>query len=147
MTTSGRRNASPAALGGTAGLAALYSLWRGQAKAGFSLHPPYEIAFPDFDAGLAQDCVGGGAVEIEVRQDEMREVLLAGELQGVAGDIEHDLARLAAVDLLGLEALDVGQGGGDAGAQLVQRLFGVFPGLEKPHARQPPRPFPAQPAA
>src|SRR5260370_31461423 len=126
MPTSGRRNEKAAALGGTAGLAAFYTLWRGQVKAGFSLHTPYEIAFPDFDAGLAQDCVGGGAVEIEVRQDEMREVLLAGELQGVAGDIEHDRARLAAVDLLGLEVLDVGQGRCDAGPRLVPRVFGGF---------------------
>src|SRR5260370_19832102 len=101
MPTSGRRKEKPAALGGTAGLAALYTLWRGQAKAGFSLHTPYEIAFPDFDAGLAQDCVGGGAVEIEVPPDEMRAEQRRGELHGVSAHTEHDLARLAAVDLLG----------------------------------------------
>jgi len=66
---------------------------------------PEEIAFPDLDAAVAQDCVRGRAMEIEVRQGEVQQILLSRELQRVAADAEHDLAVLAAVDLLGLEGL------------------------------------------
>src|SRR5438874_4849101 len=92
----------------------------------FSLNTPYEVAFPDFHAALAQDCVGGGAVEIEVRHGEMQQILLTGQLQRVAGNGEGDLTALAAIDLVGLEALEVAQHGIDAAAQVGQGLFSVF---------------------
>src|SRR5216683_5293829 len=86
----------------------------------FSLNTANEVAFPDFHTALTQDCVGGGAVEIEVRHGEMLEILLARELQRVAGNAERDVAALAAVDLVWLEALDIAQHGIDATAQLAQ---------------------------
>ena len=85
-----------------------------------------EIPFPDLDARLTQDCVGRGAMEIEVRQCEVEQILLAGELQRIATDGEDDLAALAAVDLLGLEVADIGQHGGNARAQLAHRLLGFL---------------------
>src|SRR5215469_1190686 len=63
------------------------------------------IALADLDAGMPQDVVGGGDVEIEVRQPEMEQEVLALEGQGVGADRQRDLAGFAAVDLGRLEAL------------------------------------------
>src|SRR5471030_937629 len=100
-----------------------------------------EIPFPDFDATLAQDCVGRGAVEIEVRHGEMLEILRTGQFQRITADREHDFSSFAAVDLFGLEALDVVQYGGDAGAELAQRLLGVLRRLGNLHAGKSGRAF------
>src|SRR5471030_2087004 len=98
-----------------------------------------EIPFPDFDATLAQDCVGRGAVEIKVRHGEMLEILRTGQFQRIAADREHDFASFAAVDLLGLEALDVAEHRGDAGTELAEGLLGVLGCLGNLHAGKPGR--------
>ena len=72
-------------------MASRYTHRRAKAKGRFipkTLHPTDEIPFPDIDAGLTQDCVRAGAVEIEVRHGEMHQVLLARELHGIAGDLQ-----------------------------------------------------------
>jgi hypothetical protein len=43
-----------------------------------------ESVFPDLDAGVAQDCVSGGAMEIEVRHGHVQQTLPAAELRLVA---------------------------------------------------------------
>src|SRR5438034_11682394 len=79
----------------------------------------HEIALADLDATLPDDVVGGGGVEIEVRQGVAEQQALAGELAGLAareGDL--DLLALGAVDLGGLDALAVVDGLGDAVLQM-----------------------------
>src|SRR3954470_4022597 len=65
----------------------------------------HEVALAELDAAVAQDVVGGGAVEIEVRQDEVEQQRLPGELALVAAELERDVLVLGAVDLRRLEAL------------------------------------------
>src|SRR5262245_49759791 len=65
----------------------------------------HEVALAELEAAVAQDVVGGGAVEIEVRQDEIEQQRLAGELALVAAELERDVLVLGAVDLRRLEAL------------------------------------------
>ena len=74
---------------------------------------------------MAQDVVGGGGVEIEVRQEEVEEILAALELQLVTADLQHDFAILRAVDLIRRHALHEIDGLGDASLQLVEGLFRV----------------------
>src|SRR5882757_1616273 len=60
----------------------------------------HEIALADLDAALANDVVGGGGVEIEVRQ-------AAAEQQALPGEV-HDVAvRRGELDLLGVGAVNV----------------------------------------
>src|SRR5262245_34265996 len=63
----------------------------------------HEIALAELNPALAQDVVGGGAVEIEIRQRVGEQQRLAGELARRSAR-ERDLDRLvlAAVDLRGL---------------------------------------------
>src|SRR5690242_16123468 len=67
-----------------------------------------EILLADVGAGFAQDVVGGGAVEEHVGQHEVQQVGLAFEVHLAAAHLQVDGAGLAAVDLLGGEALHVG---------------------------------------
>src|SRR5436190_10000206 len=81
----------------------------------------HEIALADLDAALADDVVGGGGVEIEVRQRVAEQQALAGELAGLAareGDL--DLLALGAVDLALLDALEILDGLGNALLELRQ---------------------------
>src|SRR5262245_20561823 len=57
------------------------------------------VALADLDAVVAQDVVGGGDVEIEVRQRMPEQVLLAVELDLAAAHLHHHLALLGAVYL------------------------------------------------
>src|SRR5205807_8030390 len=75
---------------------------------------PHEVALAELDAAVAQDVVGGGAVEIEVRQDVVQQQPLSGELALVGAELDRDLLVLGAVDLRRLEALDVVDGLGEA---------------------------------
>src|SRR3979490_3013195 len=75
----------------------------------------HEVALADLDAALADDVVGGGGVEIEVRQGVAEQQALAGELAGLAareGDL--DVLAFGAVDLALLDALEIVDGLGDA---------------------------------
>src|SRR5690242_11977777 len=67
-----------------------------------------EILLADVGAGFAQDVVGGGAVEEHVGQHEVQQVRLTFEVHLAAAHLQVDGAGLAAVDLLGGEALHVG---------------------------------------
>src|SRR5262249_41627538 len=63
----------------------------------------HEIALAELDPAVAQDVVGGGAVEIEVRQRVGEQQRLAGELaRRPARERDLDRLVLAAVDLHGL---------------------------------------------
>src|SRR5262249_17573127 len=63
----------------------------------------HEIALAELDPALAQDVVGGRAVEIEVRQRVGEQQRLAGELaRRPARERDLDRLVLAAVDLRGL---------------------------------------------
>lgn len=80
-----------AALGRAAGLASLYTHRRSQAKCGDAeplctghSETASGITFPHFDAVLAQDCAGGRAVEIEVRQGKMGRILQIPGFSGLA---------------------------------------------------------------
>src|ERR1043165_2969768 len=77
------------------------------------LSRPQKIALADLDAIVAQDVVGGGGVEIEVRQAKTDEDLFAGQFHGGAAHRQLDDARLGAVELLGFEALHILQHGRD----------------------------------
>src|SRR5438876_5010826 len=68
---------------------------------------PHEVALANVDPAMAQDVVGGGAVEIEVWQHVVQQESLPGELALVGAELERDLLVLGAVDLRRLEALDV----------------------------------------
>src|SRR5580698_2732058 len=58
----------------------------------------HEIHLADLDADMAQDRVGRGGVEEQVRQREAEQVLLALEVHVAARRLHHDVAVLAAVD-------------------------------------------------
>src|SRR5436190_24292409 len=64
-----------------------------------------EVALADFDARMAQDAVRDRRMEIEIRQREVDQVLLAGERHRVLRpDRKGDILALGAVDLLALHA-------------------------------------------
>src|SRR5436190_19619944 len=86
----------------------------------------HEIALADLDAALPDDVVGGGGVEVEVRQRVAKQQALAGEIAGLAareGDL--DLLALGAVDLALLHAFQERDGLGDAVLQLRDGGFVV----------------------
>ena len=66
----------------------------------------HEIALAQLDAAMAQDVVGGGGLEIEIRQTEVQQKRLPFELALAARKLDNDLLVLGAVDLQRLEALD-----------------------------------------
>src|SRR5690242_19110321 len=68
-----------------------------------------EVALADLEADMAQDRVGGRAVEIEIRHGEVQQIGFALECHRVAAELERDLASFAAVDLIALELRDVSQ--------------------------------------
>src|SRR5512134_3227300 len=75
-----------------------------------SLQLSDEIALADLHAAVTEDGVGSGDVEEEVRQCVVQKVRLTGHHLLDPADFELDLARLGAVELLGLERLDEGDG-------------------------------------
>src|SRR5215467_16053368 len=85
----------------------------------------HEVALGELQAGMAQEVVGGAAEEIEVRQDEVEQQRLPGELALVRAELEHDVLVLGAVDLLGLEALAEVDRLGEADLELRERRLGV----------------------
>src|SRR5262245_41248232 len=75
----------------------------------------HEVALAELDPAVTHEVVGGGAVEVKVRQDEIEQQGLPGELALVAAERKRDLLVLGAVDLGRLEALAELDGLGDAG--------------------------------
>src|SRR5438045_6479336 len=74
----------------------------------------HEVALADLDAALPDDVVGGGGVEIEVRQRIAEQQALAGELANLpAREGDLDLLAFGAVDLARLHALEIVDGLGD----------------------------------
>src|SRR6266404_8901434 len=86
----------------------------------------HEIALAELDPALAQDVVGGGAVEIEIRQRVGEQQRLADELARRSAR-ERDLDRLvlAAVDLRGLQAFEEIDRLGDAILELRNGCLGI----------------------
>src|SRR5438445_4103309 len=79
----------------------------------------HEIALADLDAALADDVVGGGGVEIEVRQRIAEQQALPGELADLpAREGDLDFLALGAVDLALLHALEIFDGLRDQVLQL-----------------------------
>ena len=62
---------------------------------------------------MAQDVVGGRAVEEEIRQDEIEEESLAGKFSFAGAEFDRDLLVLGAVDLPRLEPFEVVDGLGE----------------------------------
>src|SRR5690348_2879784 len=90
-----------------------------------SLHPQ-EIPFADLDAVVAQDAVGDGGMEIEVRQREGGEELLALQRQLVVRPgREGDVAAVGPVELRRFECLHIVDDLGDALAQFLKALLGI----------------------
>src|SRR5215813_8422797 len=85
----------------------------------------HEIALAELDAAVAQDVVGGGAVEIEVRQDEIEQQSLPGELALVVAELERDVLVLGAVDLRRFEALAEVNHLGESALELGEARLGV----------------------
>src|SRR5215831_13314046 len=85
----------------------------------------HEVHLADLDADMAQDRVGRGGVEEEVREREAEQVLLALEGEVTARRLHHDIAGFAAVDLFWREALDVRDRLGDTGLEIGEACFGI----------------------
>src|SRR5215471_14048402 len=68
----------------------------------------HEIALADFDAIMPQDAVGGGRVEIEIREGERAQELLALHGNAAVGPgREGDVLLVGALELRRLERFDV----------------------------------------
>ena len=81
--------------------------------------PPEKIALAELHAAMAQDVVGRGGVEIEIRQREADEIVRALERHGLLrADREGDVLGRARVDLRRREAFDVVDRLGDARLQV-----------------------------
>ena len=87
-----------------------------------------EILLADDDAVVAQDVVGAGEVEVEIRQAGVMHVIEATVFAlGVFAN-DHDLAGFCTGKGIGRQRLDEGDGVGDAGFVFGQRGFGVVEG-------------------
>src|SRR3989344_1331297 len=82
-----------------------------------------EVALADADTVMAQDGVGGGVVEIEVRHDVIEQEGLTLQVGFLVAALEDDGARFAAVDLRSVKAVQEIQGFGDACLQLGKAGF------------------------
>src|SRR5215813_2310119 len=81
---------------------------------------PQKIGFADFDAAVAQDGVGRRAMEIDVGQHKVIEVVGALHLAFVGGSKrECDLAFDSSIDLLRINRLDEGNGLRDPPLELL----------------------------
>src|SRR5579871_2307696 len=91
----------------------------------YSGHPE-EIALADFHAIVAQNSMRGRGMEIEIRERERGEELLPLQRDGAVGaGREGDVLLIGALELRGLERLDVVDGPGETLPQFLKRLFGV----------------------
>src|SRR4051812_2546724 len=87
---------------------------------------PEKIALADFHAVVAQDAVGGGGMEIEIRKRKGRKKLLALDRHGIAAaDRKRHLAAVAALELRRLERFYVIDRLRQPLLQFIERLFGV----------------------
>src|SRR5258708_5346562 len=75
-----------------------------------SIHPE-KIALADFHAVMAQDAVGGGGVEVEIREREIIDELLSRQRQRVGRpDRKSDITQVGAIELPVLERLHIVDG-------------------------------------
>jgi hypothetical protein len=89
--------------------AASHSDFAGDPRAG---HPdrrlgyPKKISFPDFDAVVAQNSMGGRGMEIKIREGETVHEFLTLQGDGIVGPCrEGDVRPVGAFELRGLEGL------------------------------------------
>src|SRR5258708_39354620 len=87
-----------------------------------SIHPQ-KIPLADFDAVVAQDAVRGRGVEVEIRECEVVQELLAFQRHGRGTDRKSNVASVGAIELLGLERLHIGDGICKPLLQLIETLF------------------------
>ena len=85
----------------------------------------HEVPLAELDATLTQDVVGGRGMKIEVRQAEVQQQRLPGELALAARKFHRDLLVLAAIDLRRLDRLDEFDCLGNAFLELGKRCFRV----------------------
>src|SRR6202035_6047896 len=72
-----------------------------------SIHPE-KIALADFHAVVPENAVGGGGVEVEIREREIVEELLALHGQGIGrADGKGDVACIGVLELRRLERLAI----------------------------------------
>src|SRR5262245_37858821 len=91
-----------------------------------TLSHPEKIPFADLDAVMAQNAVGDRGVEIEIREREARQELLALQRELVVRPgREGDVARVRAVELRRLVSLHIVDRPGDTLAQILKALFRV----------------------
>src|SRR5215472_14207551 len=84
-----------------------------------------KVPLAELDAAMAQDVVGGGGVEIEVGEDEARQVVAAGELKLGAAGFECDRAVDAGVDGARIDAFDEIDGLGDTRYEVGEARLGI----------------------
>src|SRR5258707_9564817 len=86
-----------------------------------------KVALADVNAAMAQDRVGGCDVEIEVRQYEMVEVIVAFHVALVGrAERECDLTVSRRIDLLWVESLQIGNRFCEARLELIHRRLTIF---------------------
>src|SRR5690606_32387803 len=86
-----------------------------------------EVLLANLNAVVAQDRVSGRVVEVEVRRHEVEQVVLAREVEGRMRELELDRAGLGALELLGLERLQMRDGFRDALVKIAEGLLFVGP--------------------
>src|SRR5438105_8395679 len=86
-----------------------------------------KVLLSDVEPAVAQDQVGCGGVKIEVRQDEMVEIILPLHMPLVGrAERERNLTIAACIDVLAVERLEKGQRLGDACLELFERRLVVL---------------------
>src|SRR5580704_283759 len=85
-----------------------------------------EVALAELDAVVAQEGIGGGGVEVEIRQGEKQEVIAPFHLGVLASDLERDVLVLGAVDVFRFQPVDEDERRRDTGLQFRKALFLVF---------------------
>ena len=87
-----------------------------------------EVDLAQLHPVVTQDVVGRGDVEVDVREHEVLQVVPAPEAQRSAAQRQGDGALLRTVDLLGVEALEILDGPGDARLELGKAALVVLVG-------------------
>src|SRR5271169_4543536 len=85
-----------------------------------------EIPLADVHTAMPQDGVGGGEMEIEVRQDEVVEIVAAFHLGLIGSEWKRDLAVGGGVDLFRIKRLEISDSLGEARLELIDGGLGVF---------------------